>query len=230
MDPLMEWLCSVVDRVRALSSSNAAVMLLLELSSETSKRFFDLVPDLSESPPDRIQQAQTLLKNAEMHFKSAASKAGLLSPSAGRAALVESRTDEFVRASLTYYNAMLRARRFPYRDGGWAMINGDWRAASEQLSKSQTALVLLVDPTGEPPPPPPKHVGSSMVRPIPVAEAARVANMRGDALLERLRRRKYPVEGPKRAYIAELSHICAAVPPKKRRLMAWADKEYPASE
>jgi hypothetical protein len=224
---LIDWLVSVTDRVRGLTSSNAAVILLLELGNEASKRFFDLVPDFSESPPDRIKAAELILQHAEMHFTSAASKAGLLSQSAGRAALVESRTGEFIRTYIALKRAMLRARRVRYREKGWAMVAGDWQAATEQHTKAHRALVLLVDATGEPPPTQPF---SLLKRPIPIAEAARVANMRCDALADKLRRRNYPIEGPKRAYVAELSHICSTLGRKKRRIMEWADKEYPAPE
>ncbi len=64
-------------------------------------------------------------------------------------------------------------------------------------------------------------------RPVRISEAAVPAGKRCDLLLKMLRTRMYPIGGTKGAYIAELAHIIATVPRKRKVLTAWADASYP---
>lgn len=63
----------------------------------------------------------------------------------------------------------------------------------------------------------------AMTTAVLVADVARAAGMRADALLERLRDRRYPIGGPKGAYVVELEQAIVALPVGKRRqVRAWA--------
>ncbi len=66
-----------------------------------------------------------------------------------------------------------------------------------------------------------------MERPVPIAEAATVANVRPDVLLKKLRVRDYPIGGVKGASVADLKHILLADPSKRKRIQKWADEKYP---
>ncbi len=76
--------------------------------------------------------------------------------------------------------------------------------------------------------PPEAGNGVNMKRPVPIAKAAQPAGKRPDVLLKMIRSRKYPIAGPKGAYVAELDHIIIAVPERKKAILDWADKNFPS--
>lgn len=66
-----------------------------------------------------------------------------------------------------------------------------------------------------------------MKRPVIIAEAARVAGMRSDALTRRLRTRMYAIGGIKGAYSADADHILICVPEKRKQVTEWLEKIFP---
>lgn len=74
-----------------------------------------------------------------------------------------------------------------------------------------------------------KQFTVTLRQPVAVAEVARKANMRSDALLERLRARSYPIVGNRRAYMVELAQAILCVPSnKQRQVREWGKKIFAA--
>ena len=64
-------------------------------------------------------------------------------------------------------------------------------------------------------------------RPIPTAKAATALNTRADLVLKRLRARGKTIVGPEGAFTAEFDDILDCYPEHRKKLNAWADKNYP---
>lgn len=152
--------------------------------------------------------------------------------------VVQFRMERFIKATAERLDALLEYRPLLSRTAEDLLVSRD--VAREAIDSLEDAvqlwkfLKLKREPEGDALREELRHVSEAIAsfnrgiivrleNPVRVADAAKVAGIRADVLLGKLRNSKYPIAGEARSYTAGLEHILLCVAPAKRKqLKKWA--------